>query len=144
MSDLDRHEAHLLLAAIRVLGHQHERPPRPDEVADLLSWPEATVRLRASSLQDIGAVRLVESAYATHLEIGDHLRVETLPEAPVEALAEDLADFDRRKQAEAQRMARLFDDGTFARERQEKLERMDAGLRQRPAKPRNPFGDDPA
>lgn len=145
MHECDRNEAHLLLAAIRILSHRHGRPPRPDEVAELLEWPEATVRLRASRLQDLGAVGLVESAYAQHLEIRDHLSVEGLPDAPVEALAEDLADFERRKQAEAQRMEQLFSDGTFTRERQARLDRMDEGLRRRPARPRNPFGeDDPA
>ena len=142
MSELERPQAHLLLAAIRVLGHQQGRPPRPDEVAELLAWPEATVRLQVERLRQLGALSLVESAYATHLEIRDHLSVESLPETISETLADDLADFDRRKQAEAQKMAQLFDDGTFTRERQAKLDRMDAGLRQRPVKPRNPFADD--
>jgi hypothetical protein len=141
MIDLDRRDAHLLLAAVRVLEHRHGRPPRPDEVAELLDWPDATVRLRASRLEDLGALRLVQSAYETHLEIRDHLAVESLAEAPLEALAEDLADFDRRKQAEAQKMEQLFADGTFTRERQARLDRMDAGLKQRPARPRNPFDD---
>jgi hypothetical protein len=139
--NLDRRDAHLILAAIRVLAHRHQRPPRPDEVAELLDWPEATVRLLASRLQELGVAILVESAFATHLEIRDYLEVEKLPEAREEALAEDLADFDRRKQAEAEKMARLFDDGTFQKERQAKLERMDAALRDRPRKPRNPFED---
>lgn len=142
MNEMDRNEAHLLLAAIRVLGHRHERPPRPEEVAELLEWPEAMVRLRASRLQELGAVCLVQSAYEVHLEIRDHLVVDSLPEASVETLVEDLADFDRRKQAEAQKMAQLFDDGTFARQKQEKIDRMDAGLRQLPGKARNPFGED--
>lgn len=142
MNELDRRQAHLLIAAIRVLAHRHQRPPRPQEVAELLEWPEATTRLRAIWLQELGAVSLVQSAYEVHLEIRDHLLVEGLPEERVEALAEDLADFERRKQAETEKMAQLFDDGTFARQKQEKLDRMDAGLRQRPARTPNPFGDD--
>jgi len=87
-------------------------------------------------------VKLVESAFETHLEVGDHLRVEDLPEIREEALAGDLADFDRRKQAEAEKMARLFEDGTFEEKRREKLTQMDRDLRAFPKKPRNPFGDD--
>ena len=139
MSKLDRHDAHLILAAVRVLAHRNGRSPRPGEVAELLDWPEAAVRLQATRLQELGALILVESAFETHLEIGDHRRVEELPESAPEALADDLAAFDRRKQAEAQKMAQLFDDGTFQKERQARLERMDAGLRERPRKPRNPF-----
>ncbi|HOX26568.1 MAG TPA: hypothetical protein PLL30_08290 [Candidatus Krumholzibacteria bacterium] len=142
MADLDRRDAQLILAAIRVLAHRLERSPRPDEVAELLALPEATIRIRAASLQDLGAVKLVESAFETHLEVGDHLRVEDLPEIREEALAGDLADFDRRKQAEAEKMARLFEDGTFEEKRREKLTQMDRDLRAFPKKPRNPFGDD--
>ncbi len=141
MSSLDRRDAHLILAAIRVLGHQLERSPRPDEVAELLELPEATVRLRAVVLQDLGAAILVESAFETHLEIRDHLKVESLEEMGEEALAEDLADFDRRKQEEAEKMARLFEDGTFADAQQKKLDEMSDGLKSFPKKPRNPFGD---
>jgi len=142
MADLDRRDAHLIIAAIRVLAHRHQRSPRPDEVAELLELPEATVRMRAAALQDLGALTLVESAFETHLEIRDHLKVEELAETRPEALAEDLADFDRRKQAEAEKMARLFEDGTFEAERRDRLARMDEQLRSRPKKPRNPFGED--
>lgn len=142
MSQLDRRDAHLILAAIRVLGHRHQRSPRPEEVAELLEWPEATVRLVAVRLQDLGAVTLVESAFETHLEIRDHRLVDDLEEEEPEALAADLAAFDRRKQDESDKMARLFDDGTFQKERQSRLDRMDAELRERPRKPRNPFGED--
>jgi hypothetical protein len=141
MINLDRRDAQLILAAIRVLNHRHGRPSRPDEIAELLELPEATVRLRAITLQELGAVILVESAYETHLEIGDHLKVEDLEEVADDALAEDLADFDRRKQEEAEKLARLFEDGTFAEQKKEKLARMDADLKALPRKPRNPFGD---
>jgi len=141
-ANLDRRDAHLIVAAIRVLGHRNQRSPRPDEIAELLDWPEPMVRLQAVRLQDLGAVTLVESAFETHVEIRDHLAIEALPEVAAEALAEDLAAFDRRKQAETEKMARLFDDGTFAQERQARLDKMEAALRERPPKPRNPFGDE--
>ncbi len=139
MSKLDRRDAHLILAAVRILTHRHGRSPRPGDVAEMLDWPEATIRLQATRLQELGALTLVESAFETHLEVRDHLRVEDLPESSQEALADDLAAFDRRKQEEAEKMAQLFDDGTFQQERQARLDRMDAGLRERPRKPRNPF-----
>ncbi len=141
MPGCDRHDAHLLLAAVRVLTHRGGRSPRPEDVAELLEWPASTVRLHASSLVELGALVQVESAFETHLEVADHLRVEDLPEREKEAIADDLADFDRRKQEEADRMARLFDDGTFAEKRRRKLEEMDRELRDFPRKPRNPFDD---
>jgi len=142
MPEIDRRDAHLIIAAIRVLGHRLERSPRPEEVAELLELPESTVRLRAAGLQDLGAITLVESAYETHLEIRDHLRVEDLAETDDQALAGDLADFDRRKQEEAEKMARLFESGTFSDQRKQKLADMDEGLKTFPRKPRNPFEND--
>ncbi len=141
MSDLDRQTAHLVIAAIRVLAHLKQRSPRPDEVAELLEWPEATVRLHAAQLQDLGAVILVESAFETHLEIRDHLVVDGLDETRQEGLADDLADFDRRKQEEAEKMARLFEDGTFQDEQRRKHDQMSDDLRSLPKKPKNPFAD---
>ena len=142
MTSLDRQTGHLVLAAVRVLAHLHQRSPRIEDLAELLELPAATLRLYAVKLQEIDALTLVESAYETHLEIRDYRRVEDLEDVQDETLAADLADFDRRKQAEAEKMARLFEDGTFAQKQQDKLARMDEGLPDRPAKPRNPFGDD--
>ena len=139
MPDLDRQSAHLVLAAIRVLAHRQGRSPTPDEAAELLDLPAATVRMYAAQLQELGAAVLVESAYEVHLEIRDHRLVDELEDERSEALAEELADFDRRKQEENEKMARLFDDGTFAREREEKLREMEEKLRDLPRKPRNPF-----
>ena len=141
MATIDRKDAHLLLAAVRVLAHRLQRSPRPDEVADLLELPEVTIRLQANALEELGAAMLVESAYETHLEIRDHLKVEDLEETREEALADDLAEFDRRKQEEAEQLARLFEDGTFQDEHQKKLSRMDEELREFKKKPRNPFDD---
>ena len=141
--NMTRHEAHLLLAAIRVQSHLKERSPTPAEVADLLDLSESTVRLQLVFLQDLGAVDLVESAFATHAEIGDYLQVESLGESAGPALSEDLKDFDRRKQEESERMAHLFDSGESEQERQDKLGRMDEELKEfRRQKPANPFGDD--
>ena len=142
MTSLDRRDAHLVLAAIRVLSHRLERSPRPDEVAELLELPEASVRLRAVALQELGAVIMVESAFETHLEIRDYLKVEELPQESADDLAGDLAAFDQRKQDEAEKMARLFEDGTFADEKRRKLDQMDEDFRSLPKKLRNPFWDD--
>jgi len=143
MARIDRNDAHLLIAAVRVLAHREGRSPRPDEVAELLGLPEAAIRLQTAALQEIGAVTLVESAFEQHLEIRDHLAVEELAAGSGPELSADLADFDRRKQEEAEKMARLFDDGTFRDHHEQKLRKMDEDLRAfHRKKPENPFGDD--
>ncbi len=140
---MTRNEAHLLLAAIRVQTHLKDRSPTPAELAELLNRSETQVRLQLVFLQDIGAADLVDSAFESHAVVCDYLRVETLTEDAGPALDEELKDFDRRQQEEAERMAHLFDSGEHERQHQEKLSRMDEDLQQfRRKKPANPFGDD--
>lgn len=141
--NLTRDEAHLLLAAIRVQRHRLQRSPTPAEIAELLDRSETEVQLQLVFLQELGAADLVESAFAGHAEIRDHLKIEELPEAAGPALSEDLKDFDRRKQEEAERMAQLFDSGEHQEQQKKKLEQMDSELKDfRRRKPLNPFGDD--
>ena len=143
MSGPTRDEGHLLVAGIRVLTHTGERPPTPEQLADLLELPDSSVRLQLAQLADLGAVALVRSAFATHAEVRDHLRLEELPAEAGPAIAEDLEAFDRRKQEEKSRMAHLFDSGEAERQQQDKLKRMDRDLDSfRKKKPANPFGDD--
>lgn len=143
MIRLSRPEAHLLLAGIRVLAHNLGRGPTPIELADLLGMAESQVRLQAAALEEMGAVALVNSAFETHFEVRDHLRVEHLEDGDGPAIGDALRDFDERKREEAEKMARLFDSGEHEEQRQEQLRRMDADLRDfRQRRPRNPFGED--
>ena len=141
--NMTRQEAHLMLAAIRVQAHLKERSPTPAEVADLLDISQTEARLKLVFLQELGVVDLVDSAFESHVEIGDHLRVEELSSDSGPALSEDLKDFDRRQREEADRMAHLFDSGDHEKLRQDKLNRMDEELAEfRGKKPTNPFGDE--
>lgn len=143
MIDLNRGEAHLLLAGIRVLSHREGRPPTPEELAELLEQSASAVRLQLTFLEDRGAVALVKSAFETHCEIRDHLQVEQLPEESGPEISEDLKDFDRRKKAEAEKMAHLFDSGEHEDEQRRKMDKMGDELDAfRKKKPTNPFGDD--
>ena len=143
MTHMTRNEGHLIVAAIRVLVHREGRPPEPQEVAELLDLPEASVRLQVAQLAELGSVILVESAYATHLEIADVLLLEDLPAEEAAAITSDLADFDRRKQAEAEKMARMFEDGEHDKRRAEKHDKMGKELFEfKQQKKPNPFGDD--
>ena len=143
MSGMTRSEGHLAVAGIRVLEHLNGRSPTPAELADLLDLSESAVRLWLNRLQDLEAVALVDSAYETHVEIKDHHQVEHLDEAAGPAISESLAEFDRKKEEEARRMANLFDSGEHEKKRREKIDAMDEDLRSfRKQKPTNPFGDD--
>jgi len=143
MSEPTRERARLLLAAIRVLAFREEAPPAPEAVAELLAQPPEMVRLEVTRLGELGILRLVRSAYATHLEVADEEGIAGLPERESgPALDDALADFQRRKQQEAERMHQLFQDGEHERRKRGKLQEMDEGLQSyRKRKPRNPFED---
>jgi hypothetical protein len=140
---MTRGEAHLILAGIRVLDHLNSRPPTPAEIAELLQESESSVRLRLRLLHEMGAAILVDSAYETHAEVRDYSLVEHLDEDDGPAISEDLAEFDRLKEEEAQKMANLFDSGEHEERRRKKIDDMGNELDKfRKAKPVNPFGDD--
>jgi hypothetical protein len=129
MTEPTQSEAHLVVAAIRVLIHRDGSAPRPDDIAELLQLPPAVLRVQLAALQDRGVVAIVESAFDTHVEIRNHLAIEDLAAAETDgALSEDLADFDRRKQAEAEKMEKLFSDGDHRRRQSERMDKMDAEL----------------
>ncbi len=144
MNEPTRDHARLLVAAVRVLAHREQAPPEPDGVAELLRLPPEAVRLDVARLGELGVLRLVQSAYALHLEVGDETLIEQLPEAAdAPAMDDALAEFNRRKQEEAERMSRLFAEGDHERQKRERLLGMEDGLRSfKKKRPRNPFGDD--
>ena len=143
MSQITRDEARLLLAGMRVLTHLLERPPTPEELAELLDMGESHVRLQLSRLADLGAVALVTSAFETHAESRDETLLETLSETAGPAISEDLKAFDEKKRAESERMSRLFESGDQDARREDRHRKMDEDLRAiRERKQRNPFGDD--
>jgi len=143
VTTVTRSEGQLLAAGVRVFSHLKARSPTPEELADLLEMSASAVRLQVASLSDLGALTLVESAFANHVELGDLSLMETLPDVAGPAISEDLRDFDRRKQEEAEKMSNLFSSGELDERKRKKLEEMDRGLggfKRKP--PRNPFDDD--
>jgi hypothetical protein len=143
MASLTRSDGHLIVAAVRVLTHTLQRSPEPEEIAALLALPAAAVRVQIVALTDLGILAMVASAFATHVEVRDYVALEELPATDESELAEELADFDRRKQAETAKMSQLFADGEHERRRADKLDKMNKDLRAfRERKPPNPFDDE--
>ena len=138
-----RSEAHLIVAAIRVLENRKQRLPMPGEIADLLELSESAVRLQLNQLAELGIAGMVESAFETHVEIKNHLLIEELSSESGPAIEDDLAAFDKKKEEEALRMANLFDSGDHEKQRQDRLQQMDQDLKDfKGKKPANPFGED--
>ncbi len=143
MISLTRTEGHLIVAAIRVLDHRDECPPSPAGIANLLELAESAVRLQLNALAEMGIVLQVESAYENHFEVKNYSFLEDLDQEEGPGITQELADFDREKEEEAERMANLFTSGEHERVRGEKQDRMDQDFKDfKKKKNINPFGDD--
>jgi hypothetical protein len=130
------------MAGIRVMSHLNNCSPNPEQLADFLNLPDGSVRIKSAFLVELGALVKVESAFESHLEVGDPTAINTLSDDDGPSITEDLDAFDKKKQEEAHRMAHLFDSGEHEDEKQRKLGQMDDELRDyKKKKPINPFGE---
>jgi hypothetical protein len=143
MADTPYREGHLLVACIRVLEYQHQRPPTEEEIASLLAWPAEKVTFQLRGLVENGILARVGTAYEQRYEIRDHRKLEDLPqEENSPGFAEEMKAFDEqaaRKQAELESLFREGDEPNKKR----RISELDDDFRKfRNKGPANPFGDE--
>lgn len=140
-------EGHLVVAAIRVLGHRQEgRPPTVAEIAELLKLSREWVGVLVNALERAGAVRALTGPFETRVEVADALRLEDLPRgASAAGVDEELQEFAARKREEEAKLKKLFGGDASSRQR-EKLDRMaDRFKGYKPKPPKSaPFMKDPS
>ncbi len=94
-------EAHLFVAAIRILLYQKKSPPTIDDVCTLLNTSvEAGISV-CRSLQKSDIIEMSQDPFSTRLTITDHLKIEGLPKTAgaQDSLAKELEQFKNKKQA---------------------------------------------
>jgi hypothetical protein len=111
-------DAHLMVAAIRVLEHQKKAPPSLEAVCRLLAFSAEHGHLVCRRLKTFEIVKLVEGAYGTRLYIVDHQKIEQIPrdEGPdklteaLEAFQASRTDFSKKIESfKAQQAAKKKD-----------------------------------
>jgi len=87
--------AHLVVAAIRIIGHQKNNAPSVDDISNALSFSLEHGLLTCKKLDKIGIIDMVEGAYGARLFIKDHLKIEEIPklEKKEESLQEEIEKF---------------------------------------------------
>jgi hypothetical protein len=109
--------AHLVVAAIRVLTHQNSTPPSMDQVCRIISFSLEQGNFICKKLKETGIVDVVEGGFGTRLFIKNHLKIEEIPkgkkednlEESLKAFQNSRKDFTRKiesfqaKQAKKQR-----------------------------------------
>ncbi len=92
-------EAHLFVAAIRVLAHQKGAPPSVEEVCQLLSRSLDWGSTVAGKLSKTGAVIVTETPYNVKLFVGNHLKLEEISKEKKESgIDKEIEKFRKSRQ----------------------------------------------
>ncbi len=112
MQDRDFYaNAHLVVAAIRVLEHQKAIPPSIDVVCKTLSVSLEQGNMICRKLNDMGIIEVVEGAYGTRLFVLNHLKLEEIPkETKGSSLEEAVKQFQNSKKGIIDKVASLRAD----------------------------------
>ena len=93
-------DGHLMVAAIRVLGHQQGKPPSLEDVCGTLARSSEQTHKIARRLHDLGIIEVVEGGYGNRLFVRNHQALEDLPAEASEApMADALKKFQQERQA---------------------------------------------
>ena len=90
--------AHLFIAAVRVLSHQHGSPPSLEKIATTLLFSKEKSHFICRKLEETNVIEILEGAFGNRIIIKDHLKLENIPKDVSESkLDEELKKFKSSK-----------------------------------------------
>ena len=101
-------QAHLVVAAIRVLEHRQNAPPSIEEVCRTLEYTLEQGYMIGRKLKELDIIDIVEGNFGTRLSVKNHLAIEEIPRGIQEShLDKELKAFqttrkERTKEMEVQ------------------------------------------
>ena len=92
-------EAHIFVAAIRLLTHQKGFPPSVEETCELLGFSEESGHALSRRLKGLGILDTLEDPFTIKLVVSDHLKIESLSreESDGGGLADEIEKFQASK-----------------------------------------------
>jgi hypothetical protein len=92
-------EAHLIVAAIRILQHRKGAPPKIEEVCALLEISDEAGHTISRNLAKLGIIERLEDPFSIKLTVANHLEIEKIPRNVPESngLAQELEKFQAKK-----------------------------------------------
>lgn len=119
-------EAHLFVAAIRVLQHNQGGPPNLEDVCALLRISVEMGSTISRNLNKLGIVETFADPFSLKLAVGNHLEIEKLPKKISEEnkLAQELAKFQAEKKNVDEKVASL--QAEMARKKQDLFAEIEA------------------
>ncbi len=128
---IDYDDAHLLVAAVRVLAHRAGRPPTVEEMADSIGLSREVAFHLVRRLAALGAVQLVETPFEARLLVADHTRLETLPRGEAAPpIASEFDTFRERNEEKQKEFDRLFEGGSVEKKKQERVSSLEKKFKQ--------------
>jgi hypothetical protein len=102
-------EAHLFVAAVRILQHRHGTPPRLEDVSEMLQISSELGHSICRRLAKLGIIETLEDPFSIMVAVADHLRIEKIPRQTQEenSLARDLQKFQAEKKSIDQKVAEI-------------------------------------
>jgi hypothetical protein len=122
-------EAHLFVAAIRVLQHQGGCPPKIEDVCTTLRFSVELGHTLCRKLEKLGIIETYADPFTIALTVADHAAIETLPRKTAEenSLAKDLEKFQSEKKSAHQKVAAI--QAEMAKKRQDLFADIEAKFR---------------
>lgn len=92
-------EAHLFVAAVRIVHHQKQSPPTIDEVCSTINISVEAGLPTCRSLEKLGIIEMSEDPFSIKLTIANYLDIEKLPREVKDEnkLARELEEFMAKK-----------------------------------------------
>lgn len=88
--------AHLFVAAIRILEHRDNTPPLIEDVCTTIPFSLELGNLVCKKLKNLGVIDIIDGAYGSRLCIDDHLKIEEIPQESQESsIQDDLKKFQQ-------------------------------------------------
>ncbi len=112
-------EAHVFVAAIRVLQHQQGLPPKIEDVCLILQLSVELGHTLCRKLARRGIIEVFEDPFSIKLAVANHLEIENLPKKATEenSLALELEKFQSEKKNVDQKVAAI--QAEMAKKRQD-------------------------
>ena len=100
-------EAHIFVAAIRVLQHQKNNPPSLEEVCSMIGSSAESGYALCRTLKKAGVIDTLEDPYSVKLFVANHLELEKIPRQQNEenSLAKELERFQKEKSSKEKKFA---------------------------------------
>ncbi len=92
-------EAHLFVAAVRLLTHQQGASPSLEDICETLKISDESAHATCRNLKKFGILDTMEDPFTIKVTITDHLKIEELPREQSEenSLAKEIERFQAKK-----------------------------------------------